>query len=100
MLQSTAKNSKSQASQRFNRDDGRLDTNTKSVRAKKKFRSEIFKMRRYSGSLIVTEKDYHRGYSRTKYCGCAIKNKDIDPSPLNKSQCVHTWDFGYKDFEF
>ena len=83
MLESTLKSCKNQQRQRFNRVDGRLDTNTNSVRTKTNFRKEIFKMRKYSGSLIATENDYSRGYSRTKYCGCAIKNKDIDPSPIN-----------------
>ena len=79
MIQSTENCLKNKEVKRFNR----LDSNTKTVRAKSKFRKQIFKMRKYSGSLVVTEKDYDRGYSRTKFCGCAIKNKDIDPTPIN-----------------
>ena len=83
MLQSTLNKSISQQNRMFNSDCGRLDSNTKSVRAKTKFRKEIFKMRKYSGQTLATEKDHQRGYNRTRYCGCAVKNPEVDKTPIN-----------------
>lgn len=60
-----------------------LDTNKKSVRARQKFRIDLYKMRKVSGGFKTTDADWKRGYSSTKICGCKTKGFEGDTLPIN-----------------
>ncbi len=60
-----------------------LDTNIKFVRNEiQSFRIEFDKMRRYSGGILVDDRDKERGYSTVCTCGVRRLNGDIDKSPV------------------
>lgn len=68
-----------------------LDTHKKSVRTLKKdslqkkhqLRSLLFEMRRVSGGMKSTDKDYERGYTSISCCGRKPLNDINDPTPIN-----------------
>ncbi len=63
---------------------GSLDTNKKFVRGfEQKSRVEFEKMRRYSGSIIVDDKDKERGYNSTCLCGVNRLDSKFDSTPVN-----------------
>ncbi|GJQ06207.1 hypothetical protein CAPN010_03650 [Capnocytophaga cynodegmi] len=60
-----------------------LDTNIKFVRNQtQSTRIEFEKMRRYSGSLLIDQKDFERGYNTTCTCGVKRLNGDNDKTPV------------------
>lgn len=61
-----------------------LDTNIKFVSGDtQKFRIEFEKMRRYSGSFLIDDKDRKRDYNQVCLCGVRRLNSDLDNSPIN-----------------
>lgn len=60
-----------------------LDINIKFVRNQtQSTRIEFEKMRRYSGSLLIDQKDFERGYNTTCTCGVKRLNGDNDKTPV------------------
>ena len=73
-----------------------LDTNIKFVCGDGQIlRLELEKMRRYSGSILVDEKDKERGYSTVCTCGVKRLNSDIDKSPVNLVRGAETGKYFY-----
>lgn len=61
-----------------------LDTNIKFVSGfEQNSRIQFEKMRRYSGSILVDERDHERGYNTTCTCGVKRLNSDNEKSPVN-----------------